>query len=200
MIENELINLWKGSDENIRINIGKIVDTYRLEKNISKFDKILAFRNLREYTAGILVAIVFTGYLIYLNLTPIAKAGAVLIILHSFYYVWRIWNTRNKKNNISNNESILRELTEIRAYYEQEMILLKSILYWAILPIIPGFILFYIGTHSSFTLINVGRDIIIILSIFVVIWWLNQNAAKKKFLPLIKDIDDKIKEWENIKD
>ena len=81
-----------------------------------------------------------------------------------------------------------------KSYIAQERLLLKNVLYWYLLPAIPGMVLFKAGFGF-----NVGSSLIYGLiggALFVGVYLLNQKAVRDQFDPLLVDISEAIRQLE----
>jgi hypothetical protein len=198
MLESELKNLWKSSGDEFQINLEKIRNAYSLEKKVDRFDRTLFWRNIREYLAVVLVIAIFGFYIFYLPMSLLTKIGSVLIILASIFYACKIWYTRKQKKPITIELALVDELKALKEYLVLESKMLKDIFKWSLLPSIPGLLLFHIGTYpfSQLLGLNSVMGMTFIIATYIGVWWINQRAVKKEFIPLLNDLDAQIKSWE----
>lgn len=200
MLENEIKNIWKLSGNDFQIHLERITSAYLLEKKLNKFDTILFWRNLREYFASISVIVIFGYYMFFLPMSITTKVGCSLIIIASVFHSYKIWKIRKEKIKIKSDFTLLAELKAIKEYLNLETILLKNVFWWSLLPSIPGLVLFHIGTIGFAQLLSL-KSIIVIIFYFIIltsIWFVNQMAVKKKFIPLLLELDNQIKSFDEL--
>ncbi|MBX2872246.1 MAG: hypothetical protein KTR30_09100, partial [Saprospiraceae bacterium] len=80
-----------------------------------------------------------------------------------------------------------------RSYVVVQRNLVKSVLYWYILPLVPGLVVFYLSMESW---LAISISATISAMIFVFVYRLNQRAAKENYEHLLKDLDRAIQSLE----
>ena len=193
MLEQELKNIWQNSPQKEIIKFEKSKLLIDLNHNISKFEKAIRNRNIREIGSALFVFAVF-GYYAYLYSHPLAKIGAIIISLACLFIIYKLKQVQRLMKPINLTFSMKEQLIETRIYITNEKNLLDNVLYWYLLPLSFGMIIFTMGLNMSFKRLLISVPIFIVLNI--VIYIINKLTVKKKFLPLIENINLSIKEME----
>jgi hypothetical protein len=161
-------------------------------RRMQKFERKIAWRNIREYAAGALVAVVF-GYYAYRFPTLLLRIGCGLLIAGVFYVMYELHRRASAEPAAAELglsscvEFQLRQLVRQRDA-------LRSVWSWYLLPFIPGMCLFLCGLFEFAVRVaqaaghrfHVGAAIAsfsliagCVAAIFIAIWKLNQWAANK---------------------
>lgn len=193
MLEQELKNIWQNSPQKEIIKFEKSKLLIDLNYGLTKFEKSIKNRNGMEILAAIFVFAVFAYYAYYYT-QPLAKIGAILICLASVFIVYKLKHVQKLKKPTDFSLSLKEQLKESLIYITQEKKLLENILYWYLLPLSFGMIVFALGLNKSIDRLLIELFFLIALNIGVFI--LNKLTVKKKFTPLINDINLSIKELE----
>lgn len=156
-----------------------------LRGQAKKFRDKIARRNTIEYLAGVFVIAAFLAYLFLIPET-LARVGSALII---FGVCVVLWNLNHRAG--AEAKADLDITSAVTAFHkrqlERQYDALKSIFNWYIFPIIPGVIVFLIGTTPEFV---AGEPMLSIFKslfpqaastaiVFASIWGLNQMAARR---------------------
>lgn len=161
-------------------------------RKMRKFERKIAWRNIREYVAGALVAVIF-GYYTFKFPTLLVRVGCVLIIAGVSYVMYEL-HRRASAEPVS-GELGLRSCAEFQHWQlVRQRDALRSVWSWYLLPFIPGMCVFLCGLFefvmdiaqaaskpfplgaaiAAFSLIAAG-----IGAVFFAIWKLNNWAANK---------------------
>ena len=156
-----------------------------VRSHAKKFRGKVARRNALEYGAGVFVIAAFTAYC-FLIPAVLARLGAGLIILGTVYILWSLHRkaSANAKVNFEPSAAIL---SYHKRQLEQQRDALRSIWSWYILPIIPGTIIFLIGTTTEFTdgsalmsgVQSVFPRFAFVALVLCAVAWLNKRAANR---------------------
>lgn len=199
MEEHELKDIWAKSSgvTHIKFNASQLIN--ELTKTMDRIDRKIKSRDTREIGVSIFGILLF-GYMAYEIPFPLTKFACVLTQLWFMYVIYRLRATRrNEKPDLS--LPFKEQLNQRKAYLMQQEYLLRSVLYWYILPPFICNVLFFAGIgdttpYDSFILNQLPEStsskigILIFTSIFYAyIVWMNRRAAKENFLPVIKDIE-----------
>jgi glucan phosphoethanolaminetransferase (alkaline phosphatase superfamily) len=156
-----------------------------LRYHSKKFRGKIARRNAWEYAAGTVVIAFFAAFCLLIPLT-LARWGAGLIIIGTLYIMWCLHNKAH-----ASAKTDLRMTSSVMSYHKhqlgQQRDALRSIWSWYILPLVPGTVVFLIGTSMEFTqgasMLSVFKSIfpqiIFIAFVFCSVAWINQRAAKR---------------------
>jgi hypothetical protein len=195
MLENELKNFWQNSAENVKFNAERLANTYLLEKKIDKLDKSIHWRNVIEYCSIVIVVVSMSYNIAFLNQSTIKNLADFCGILASLWVGIVIFNTRKNKSKMDSNLPVLVELKILIDYFKKEQSLKEKIVLWYLLPFLPGFVFASIHIFSVKSISFFVAFVAVLITLNLVIWWINQNAAKKKYTPLIESLESQIKEW-----
>lgn len=195
MIEDELTKIWQSSPEIEQVKFEKSRLMLDMESSLNRIRRGWKYMLIRETLASAITIPVFT-YIAYTHPFTVTRIGSVWIVLSVIYIIFRLLRTdRQKPNNYS--ETYLDYLYKAREVLGIQKKSLDNVLYWYLLPLYPGLILFLLG------FIHIPEKINIILLTFstaivvaIALHLLNKRAAKKKFVPRLKKIDELIKTLE----
>lgn len=157
-----------------------------MRHHVNCLNRTLFWRDVRESIAAIVVMVCF-GIYFFIFPAPLARIGCAIEILSSLlvivYPIWRKRRVAKAAPDASMMQSLGSELRNV----EVEIALLRSILWWYILPLSLGGVVFLAGLDVSFTSTILFLLIGIALDAFV--YWINQIAVDKKLLPLKRELD-----------
>lgn len=186
MKDEELKAIWKASHERMEtINLNNL-NLNDMNQAIKKFERRITRRNNREIAVAICSIAVFVVFA-YIKTTLTAKLGAILIILYAANVIYRLRKTESKQPTFDVTRSMKAQLIDYQLYIKEERKLLKNITYWYLLPMLPGLVLFFIGSGTS--IIAAVVYFVVLAIMFTGIYHLNQKAVKVNMNPLIEDID-----------
>ncbi len=136
-------------------------------------------RNLREYVAAVIVALTF-GPMAWFAPLPMTRIASVLALAAVMFVVYHLH--RYGAAQVMPAEMALTScLVFYRRELERQRDLLRSVWKWALLPLVPGMILMYLGPlqahpeHASRAVLGLGGTLVF----FVLIGELNRRVAKK---------------------
>jgi hypothetical protein len=193
MLEQELKNIWQNSPQKEIVKFEKSKLLIDLNYDLNKFEKSIKNRDRREIVAAIIVFIVFIYYA-YSYSQPLAKIGAIIICLASIFIIYQLKQVQKFKKPVDLTLSMKQQLIETRIFITKEMKLSDNILFWYILPLSLGMIVFTMGLNISLNWFLINFPLFVTINIGAYI--LNKQTVKKKFLPLLKNISSSIKELE----
>ena len=145
------------------------------------------WRDCRENIAAVFVMIVF-GVYFFIFPSPLARLGSVLVILASlFVMVYPTWRRRRIPKpapDTSMMQSLEAELQKINV----EIALLRSVLWWYILPGTIAVVIFMAGLRGG------SITFALIVALFGIafdafLYWINQIACDKALLPLKRELE-----------
>jgi len=167
-----------------------------LEKQTIKIDKEIKRRDLIEISIAILLIPVWI-YGLFTSAGAIQTAGLVLAILSCLYIPYRLMKA--KKITSTKNTNIKTFLENEKQKVSQQKQLLESVVSWYIAPLSISIILITLGgtvdasgtPHLNDYLTNYyGFLVLLIIGVYL----LNKRAAKKKFGPLLDNIEQRLSE------
>ena len=164
-----------------------------LRAKMAKLRRTAANRDLRETVAAVLVAVIFGWMALWVD-RPLARIGAIIIAAGAVFII--VWLRAIGGRNIEPDADLpVREFAtrELR-YLDRQLALLRSTGWWYVAPNLIGLELFFLGSgHSDvFTaVLMVGAFLL-----GVVVYWLNQVAAREAILPLRNEVAGLLRELE----
>lgn len=186
MNEDELKTIWQTSNERMETLNLHTIKLNKMNERIKKFEKSIKRRNNLEIIVAIGIIACY-GIYVYIKPQPLAKIGAVFTILYCLNVIYQLRKTEAKQPNFDVMRSVKDQLLAYEAYVKEEQKLLSTVLYWYLLPLLPGMILFLIGTGITWLpgLIYFG---LFIPFVFVSVYYWNRKAIEHKTKPLLQDI------------
>lgn len=121
------------------------------------------------------------------------QAGSITIILSGILIWYKLKSVQRQSfsKDDPSPDRPMREYLHLEAQsIKKQKNLLKSVVWWYILPIGIGLFLFTMGFDAGLTTKIVYLAIVVLLGIGV--WWMNQQAVKQKFNPLLQEIENAI--------
>jgi hypothetical protein len=161
----------------------------KTKAKMKKMDRTLFWRDIREYVACAFIVWWFglrgTGDDHALTITGrVVVVAGCFLIAGVLYYSQR--RQRPKAGIASVREALEAELDKIN----WQIKLLRSVLWWYVLPISVGCALIVFGTAMNPTAVAVGLGAIVFVCVFVC--WINQFAVKRTLVPLQKQLQETI--------
>jgi hypothetical protein len=179
---NDVKNLWQSQPTEPP---GFRPEEFRMK--INKFERRIFWRNLREYAAGVVVIAAF-GYYEWRLPGLLLRVGSGLMIagvLYAMYQIHRRASLRSAPADLGLSTCIQFH----RKSLERQRDALRTVWSWYLLPFVPGFAVFMIGStarqwaaHQG----SLGHLVIsslvspgIVAAVFFAIWKLNRRAAER---------------------
>src|SRR5439155_3850135 len=115
--------------------------------------------------------------------TPITRLGALITVDGSIFIAYKILHARRisppAKPDATVVESLRAELHSVRTQSQ----LLRSVLWWYLLPLAIGTLVFVWGTPMNNPAFQIGFTVGT-LALDVFLYWLNQRARRTQLLPV----------------
>ncbi|MCJ8318616.1 MAG: hypothetical protein MJK12_03225 [Colwellia sp.] len=170
-----------------------------LEKQTTKIDKEIKRRDLLEISIAVLL-IPFWIYGLTNTVGIMQTMGLITAIISCIYIPYKLLNAR--KVSAVKSSSIKDFLIREKQKVEQQKQLLESIVWWYLAPLTLSIILITLGSTatetSMFTINDYLQKYYFFLALLVVgVYFLNKRAAKKKFTPLLENIEQRLAELKN---
>ena len=108
-----------------------------------RLERIVARRNLREYVAAAIVAPAF-AWIMWIGPSATIRVGAALNIAAILFVVQQLY-VRGSSTALPADLAFCSSLDFYRAQLERQRDLLRSVWSWALLPLMPGFLVLQIG-------------------------------------------------------
>ena len=172
-----------------------------LRTRLASLRKASARRDLRETIAAVFVAIIF-GWTAFVVEPPLARLGAVIIAAGGvFIIIWmRVrggsFDSRGAATLAQGDRDmdfpVLEFLQRELRYLERQLTLLRTTGWWYVAPNLIGVELFFFGSGRGDIWTFVCMTGALVLA--VVIYWLNQVAAREVLLPLRDEVAGVLRE------
>jgi CubicO group peptidase (beta-lactamase class C family) len=190
MHDDALKKLWQEQQFDASPALPDEKQMVAMKRKMKKFDRTISWRDARESLAAIFIIIWF-GRAYFKEDALLTKAGCIILVLSSVFICW--YPIRKKQRvpkaapDASMTEALQCELEKV----EVQIRLLRSILWWYLLPLMAGALVFHAGTQPSLSS-NLGYSAFVVaLSVFI--YWLNQRAVKKSLLPLKNELETSLR-------
>jgi hypothetical protein len=163
-----------------------------MHRNMNKFERTIARRNLVEYLAAALVIAIFL-YCVWIIPMLLLRIGCCLIIMGTIYVMFQLH--RRASAHAAPADMGLQSCVDFqRAELERQRDALRSVWSWYLLPFVPGMCVFLLGIfqvamritqaagrpfHTGIAIAAIALVAGCMALVFLAIWWLNQWAANK---------------------
>ncbi len=193
----ELKHTWHQQKINEDLDYSREELLMLLNNKVVSFEEQIKSRDRREIIAVIIVVVLFS---IFFFMTPSAwqKVASAIIILSGFFIWYKLKTAQRKRlaNEPEFDHSLYDHLYNELKWLKKQKNMIEQVAWWYILPIALGLIVFAMGFEwIIFKFAYIG----VVILIGVVIWRLNQRVVKKKFNPLIDELQEAISAIEDSK-
>ena len=191
MMEDELIKIWQSSSNQERIKFEKSRLMIELESSLTRLHRWWKYLELVEGIAILICIPVFAFYIYFVPFT-LSKIASALIVIWLIYVIIRMARIKKYKPSAF-TESYLDYLYKTRAYLKIQINLLKSSLYWYVLPAVIFIFLFLAGAWERPETHNVAiLTAILAVCIGYLTYYINKRRVRKEFEPRLRKIDELI--------
>lgn len=210
MLEHELKDIWKNTPQtdNISFNSSQLMND--LNDKVSRLEKIIPARDLREISASVFGILLF-GYFAYEIPFLLTKIVSIFGMIWFVYVIYRLKNIQKHKLPTDLTLSLRDQLENQKENMLQQARLLDTVLYWYVLPPFLMNILFVVGlgdpaeygwSHLFAKVLPLSINMKIITLVGIALFnlftlWINKRAVKKEIKPVIKEIERVINELES---
>lgn len=163
-----------------------------MEQRMKQFGRTIFWRDVREVAACVFIVCAFLPNL-FRPASVLTKTGCVVLVLSAIYIGCRLVLSKRRGDRQLITHSIRSYLLDERRKVDVQIHLLRTVLWWYILPLYIGAVMVVMGYTAG-----MAFKVIFSLGYAVVcagIWWLNQYAVKKSLLPLKADIEETLQEF-----
>jgi Flp pilus assembly protein TadB len=186
---NELKHTWENQHNDLNDYTRSELVTI-VNNKLSTIEQQIKSRDRREIIACVIM-IIFFSFVFFTANSVWHQAGSMVIILSAFF-IWFKLKTAQRQaldQERSANRSLREHLKfELQMLREQKK-LLKDVVWWYILPLCIGLILFAI----SFGLLARIIYIAVVVLVGLALWKINRRAAKREFDPILKEIKEALR-------
>jgi uncharacterized membrane protein len=192
MMEDELIKIWQSSPKVEQVKFEKSRLMLDLQSSLNRLQRSWKFMELREIIVALIV-IPFFIHRAYIADEILIKIGSIWIVLSGIYIITRLTSVKKYKPNIS-KETYLDYLFKSKEYLSIQKKLLSTVLYWYFLPCAIGILLVFVGSIENMQ--KLSLNILGLIGLGAIIYFLNKRAVKKTIQPRLEKIDELIKVME----
>ncbi|MCS7026705.1 MAG: hypothetical protein NZV14_18050 [Bryobacteraceae bacterium] len=141
-----------------------------LASRIERFDRTILWRNLREYSAGLILVPVFTLMTFHARNKQEVAAG-IFALLSMLWVTFWIWRAHRRQTPLDPSLDMESYRAALLARYDQQISLLKTARYWYVLPIWASTVTFAVVRGGGFsTWLVIGFAVLMTLLCVGVIW------------------------------
>ncbi|MEW6989757.1 hypothetical protein AADZ91_03620 [Colwelliaceae bacterium 6441] len=167
-----------------------------LKKETTKIDKEIKRRDFLEISISIFLTPFWIFGLIN-SVSTMQTLGCWIALITSFYIPYKL--VKAKQVPPTKNTSIKAFLLQEKQKLLQQKQLLESIVWWYIAPITTSIVLITLGAtvdSSGSPMVNEHLTFYYgcLILLIVGIYFLNKRAAKKKFTPMLNNVEQRIAE------
>lgn len=166
-------------------------DVTTLRERLARLRRIAAARDVREAAAAVLVAALFTWMAVRAD-HALERAGAIVVVAAAiFMMLWaRVAGGGNR--GPAADLPVAEFFQHERRYLDRQIHLLRSVLWWYILPNLVGVQLFFLGSGGWTRL--TAMFMLLPLAVAVGVYVLNRRAARTELQPLRDEVDRLLRE------
>jgi hypothetical protein len=154
-----------------------------------ELDQIVRLRDRVETWTALAVLPVF-GWLAYRVPAPVAKVGALLIVLGCIITPLRLRAARG--GAIDRTRPVVEVLRRERDWATSQRHLLASVGWWYLAPLLGGVALFFAGSRGPIGVKVAGITATALMGFVLLV--ANRRAAERELVPFIRQLDDTIRE------
>jgi len=193
MNDSELKRLWQSQNIVDKQSVGSEQLTEGVRKRMKKLDRALFWRDGRELAACALV-IWWFGERRIPNESTLTFVGRVIVVASCLVIAGvLLYGRRGAKSGssaVSVRESLLRESSKV----ERQIRMLNSVVWWYLLPLLSGCVLYHWGADPSLA----GDVVYLFVCVVIggVIAWVNRFAVKRTLTPIRTELQRTIESLE----
>ncbi|HXI69311.1 MAG TPA: hypothetical protein VNN22_03025 [Verrucomicrobiae bacterium] len=197
MNDDELKKLWQQQPlRNPAVSPEQLVSA--MQKQTTQLRRILDARDVRELVACAFVIIIFGIFYFTVSRTPVSRLGDLIVIGSSIFVAWKLIHTRRKTPPAPPGATVVESLqAELNAVRAQSR-LLRSVLWWYLLPLGVGILVFTWGGARGGLADNIGNIVytLFVIALYAFIHRLNQRARATQLLPVEAQLESLIRSAE----
>jgi len=187
MNDQELKDLWRTQKTEPAPPVDALAQIEAMRRKMSALHATLNARNVGEFAACGFVIVVFSVYF-FMFPYPVARIGDLIIIGGSLFASWKFIETRRRAPRPDAAAPMVQWLKQERERVHHEAELLRTVLWWYILPIGLGTNVFFWGLPNLPRAAGIGFTGVTTL-MYAWIYRRNQIARQKKLLPVQDELE-----------
>lgn len=195
MHDDALKELWRGQPMGARPVLPDELQMASLKRRMKSFDRTIVRRDVVEVAACLLVIAFFSWELLFREQSALSRGGCSVLIASSVFIVWTLIGSKRRWPGPDPVAPVIEAVKSELGKVESQIGLLKTIVWWYLLPLFVGVVMCHLGTALPLTikLINLA----VTAGIFVFIYRLNQNAVTNHLQPLKGQLESLLSGAEN---
>src|SRR5262245_41107511 len=187
MNDQELKDLWRKQKMGAAPPSDARTQVDAMRKKMAQLHGTLKARDLRELVVAALVVIIFTVYLFKFPY-PLTRVGSLIVIGGALFAAWKMIEGRRRVPQPDAGVPVAHWLKQERDRVHHEAELLRTVLWWYILPLCLGPVVFFWGLPHVTLTSKIGYAGVTAL-MGAVIYWMNQWARRKQLLPVKDELE-----------
>lgn len=186
MNDEALKELWKRQPFEALPALPDEAQLAAMKARMQGFDQTITRRDYGEVIACVFIVGWFGASLLARNNSLLTQAGCVVLIISAIFIAWKLIVSKRRLPKAEPNAPIFDAVKVELQKVENQIRLLKSVVWWYLLPLFVGVIMFNWGGAGSVA--SKIAYFVVVLVVYAFIYWLNQHAVKKNLLPLQQEL------------
>jgi hypothetical protein len=169
-----------------------------MQNKTTQLRRTVLARDVRELLACVVLGVIF-GIYFFTNRAPVARLGDLIVIGSSIFIAWKLVHARRTTPPAPPGAAIVESLrAELNSVRTQSR-LLGSVLWWYLLPLTVGELVFIWGGRVNappgMALVNIAVTLMVI-AVNVYVYRLNKLARSKQLLPVERQLESLLRSAE----
>jgi CubicO group peptidase (beta-lactamase class C family) len=187
MNEQELKELWRKQKPEATPPVDPRAQIEVMRAKMSQLHRNLKARDFRELAASALVIVAF-GLFFFVLPYPVTRIADLIIIGGALLISWKLTACRRRALRPDAGAPVAVWLKQERARVHHDAELLRTVMWWYLIPLWLGTNLFFWGLPNQPLAMNIGfTALTIIMNVWI--YRLNQSARQKQLLPLQDELE-----------
>ncbi|MBC3541015.1 hypothetical protein ACFSC6_17185 [Rufibacter sediminis] len=185
MLDQDLKNLWQNARPQDQIHLNQHLLLQEVSQEAKTVDQKIRQRDRTEIAVALIMIPLF-GLVAWRLPFPLTKLGAALVIPWCLLVIYQL--KRARRHSVQNfSTPLVHYLHQYRRYLQDQIQLLKGVLFWYMLPFSVCLVLYFMGFSSSPAGLAMYVTFIVVMN--VLIYFNNRNALKQDLEPLLEKVD-----------
>jgi hypothetical protein len=187
MNEQELKDLWARQKLDAAPPVDARAQIDAMRNKMSQLHRTLKARDFREF-AGCAVVIIGFSVSFFVFPYPLTRIGDLINIGGALFVSWKLIESRRRAAGPDAGAPVAEWLAQERQRVHHQAELLRTVLWWYLLPFWVGTNLAFWGLPNQPLALNIAFTVAITL-LYAWIYRLNQSARRKQLLPLQDELE-----------